>query len=50
LPANISWRVHYAFFGRHGFTPAARELAAERKARLITLGQLEGDMGRWLRP
>jgi uncharacterized protein len=50
LPGNVSWRVHYAFFGRHGFTSAAQELAAERNAHLITLAQLEGDMGRWLRP
>ena len=43
-----SERVHYAFFGRHGFTPAAQELAATRNAHLITLAQLEADMERWL--
>lgn len=49
LPGDDNWRVQYAFFARRGFTPAARELAAARQARLVTLPQLEADMRRWLR-
>lgn len=49
LPAQGNWRVHYAFFARHDFTPAARSLAQERQAQLVTLAGLESDMQRWLK-
>jgi AAA+ ATPase superfamily predicted ATPase len=48
LPDGATWQVHYAFFARQGFTEAAQELAAEHKALLITLEQIEVDMRRWL--
>lgn len=48
LPPPVDWRVHYAFFARDGFTPAARAAAEERGAQLVTLAELEADMVRWL--
>jgi uncharacterized protein len=52
LPSKDVWRVHYAFFARHGFTAAAqavaRSLAAKHNVRLITLAEMEADMQRWL--
>jgi len=45
---TASWRPHYAFFARQGFTPAAQTLAQEHNALLITLPQIEADMQRWL--
>ena len=48
LPGSVTWQVHYAFFARQGFTDAAQQLAAEHNALLITLSQIEADMGRWL--
>lgn len=48
LPPQINWRVHYAFFTRHDFTPSARALAQEHQAQLVTLAELEAAMVRWL--
>lgn len=48
LPPQVDWRVHYAFFARDGFTPAARASAQEHGAQLVTLADLEADMVRWL--
>jgi AAA+ ATPase superfamily predicted ATPase len=48
LPSSTTWQVHYVFFARQGFTEAAQTLAAEHKAFLITLTQIEVDMRRWL--
>jgi uncharacterized protein len=48
LPGSATWQVHYAFFARQGFTEAAQKLAAKHNALLITLPQIEADMGRWL--
>ena len=48
LPGSTTWQVHYAFFARQGFTESAQSLAAEHNALLITLGQIEADMSRWL--
>ena len=48
LPGSASWQIHYAFFARQEFTKAAQKLAAEHNALLITLPQIEADMGRWL--
>lgn len=48
LPPAVDWRVHYVFFARDGFTPAARALAQARGAMLVTLAELENDMVRWL--
>lgn len=49
LPGQMKWRVHYAFFARSGFTPAAQALAQEHGALLVVLGQMEADMQRWLK-
>lgn len=49
LPGTVKWRVHYAFFARSGFTPAAQALAQEHQAQLVTLAQIETDMQRWLK-
>lgn len=38
------WQVHYAFFARHSFTPAAQEVAREHGAMLVTLAQLEQEL------
>lgn len=48
LPDRFSWHIHYAFFTRNDFTPAAKELAHKYNARLVTLAQIEADMQRWL--
>jgi uncharacterized protein len=48
LPGSATWQVHYAFFARQEFTEAAQQLAVEHNAVLITLPQIETDMGRWL--
>ncbi|MCP4417429.1 MAG: ATP-binding protein [Chloroflexi bacterium] len=48
LPGSATWRVHYAFFARRGFTDTAQALAAEHNSLLITLTQIEADMQRWL--
>jgi AAA+ ATPase superfamily predicted ATPase len=48
LPGSATWQVHYTFFARQGFTEAARALAAEHNALLVTLAQIEADMRRWL--
>ena len=48
LPAG-EWRVHYAFFARRGFTPAAREAAGELGAQLVTLPEIESDIREWMR-
>ena len=48
LPPQVDWRVHYAFFARNGFTPAAWASAQEHGAQLVTLADLEADMVRWL--
>lgn len=48
LPGQAKWRVHYAFFARNGFSPAAQTLAKEHQAQLVTLTQIESDMQRWL--
>ncbi len=49
LPEQIKWHIHYAFFARSDFTPAAQALAQEHQAQLVTLAQIEADMQRWLR-
>jgi uncharacterized protein len=49
LPSQVKWQVHYAFFARSGFTPAAQALAQEHQAQLVTLTQIEADMRRWLK-
>lgn len=38
------WRIHYAFFGRGGFTDAAQELARAHQALLVDLAQLDRDL------
>lgn len=38
------WTVHYAFFGRSDFTAAAQAEAANVRARLLNLQQLERDL------
>ncbi len=48
LPGQFRWNVHYAFFARRNFTPAAKALAQEHQALQITLEQMEADMQRWL--
>ncbi len=48
LPGQVKWQVHYAFFARTDFTPAAQALAQEHRALLVTLAQIEADMQRWL--
>lgn len=49
LPDTAKWKVHYSFFAREGFTQAARQLAAEHGAQLVTLLQIEDDLRRWTR-
>jgi uncharacterized protein len=48
LPGRLAWHVHYAFFARSDFTPAARALAEKYGAQLVVLARLEEDMQRWL--
>ncbi len=38
------WRVHYAFFARHGFTEAARRFGKDHGALLVDLAQLDADL------
>jgi uncharacterized protein len=39
-----AWQVHYAFFGRSGFTEAASQLANEHDAQLVDLARLDHDL------
>ncbi len=48
LPKQFTWNVHYLFFARHDFTPAAKALAQTNGALLITLAAIEADMRHWL--
>jgi hypothetical protein len=48
VPTAGEWRIHYLFFARSGFTAAAQALAEEHQVQLVTLAQLERDMGLWL--
>jgi AAA+ ATPase superfamily predicted ATPase len=43
------WKVHYVFFGRQGFTQAARDEAAGIKAQLVALEGLEKDLQTWMK-
>jgi len=45
---EMELRLLYAFFARRSFTDAAKALAAEHDASLISLAQIESDMRRWL--
>ena len=38
------WQVHYAFFSRSGFTPAAQALAGAMGAQLVDLQTLDADL------
>ena len=38
------WTVHYAFFARAGFTPAAEQTAREAKSLLVDLARLDSDL------
>jgi hypothetical protein len=38
---GAAWKVHYAFFGRAGFTEAAQATAREHEFSLVTLEQLD---------
>jgi AAA+ ATPase superfamily predicted ATPase len=40
------WQVHYAFFGRAGFTEAAKEAAGKVQATLVDLAQLDRELAR----
>jgi hypothetical protein len=39
-----TWRVHHIFFSRAGFTEAARAEAAQARALLVDLAQLDRDL------
>ena len=41
---GAGWSIHYAFFGRAGFTPAARALAKEYRAVVVDLTRLDKDL------
>ena len=41
--------VHYAFFARRGFTPAAQAEARKVGATMVALGQMENDIIRWMK-
>ena len=43
------WTVHYAFFGRQGFTQAAHKEAKGIQAQLVTLEKLERDLIAWMK-
>ncbi len=43
-PPSDAWQVHYAFFGRAGFTDAARTKAEEVGAELVDLTRLDTDL------
>jgi uncharacterized protein len=45
LPNGADWTVHYAFFARQAFTEAARRLAGDHGALLLTLPQIEAELG-----
>jgi hypothetical protein len=45
---DIKWNVHYVFFGRQGFTEAARREAQALNATLVTLERLEVDLYQWM--
>jgi hypothetical protein len=45
---DIKWNVHYVFFGRQGFTEAARQEAQALNATLVTLERLEVDLYQWM--
>jgi len=38
------WQVHFAFFSRTGWTPAARELALAHHSLLVDLKRLDRDL------
>lgn len=38
------WRLHYALFGRSGFTPAAREEAARHSALIVDAATLDREL------
>ena len=40
------WKVHYALFGRSGFTPAAREEMGKVQALLVDLNTIDSVLGR----
>ena len=42
--AGQGWQVHFAFFSRAGWTPAARELALAHKSLLVDLKRLDHDL------
>jgi hypothetical protein len=48
LPGD-SWTVHYAFFARRGFSPAAQMEARNVGAITVTLRQMEDDIIRWMK-
>ena len=41
---EIKWTVHYAFFGRAGFTEPAQTLATTHNAILVDLTRLDHDL------
>lgn len=41
---GTGWQVHYAFFAREGFTPAAQIEARTLSARALTLAEMEPDL------
>jgi hypothetical protein len=43
--AGRGWSVHYAFFSRAGFTPAAQTLARAQQAILVDLARLDRELG-----
>jgi AAA+ ATPase superfamily predicted ATPase len=49
VPGN-DWKVHYAFFARAGFTPAAQQTANEARALLVDLVRLDSDLLAALNP
>ena len=47
LPDAGKWELYYAFFARSGFSPETQSEAKNHF--LVTLEQLEGDLGRWVK-
>jgi AAA+ ATPase superfamily predicted ATPase len=43
--AGVGWKVHYALFGRKGFTPAAREEMGQFSGLLVDLKALDSLLG-----
>ena len=41
---ETKWTIHYAFFGRAGFTQPAQELATTHNAILVDLARLDGEL------